>query len=72
MQRLSDLWKVRVTAGTLVQYSGTVSTQLTFEGPTKTASPGGITPVRNGERIGFSQAIHHLSKGDFAKLWNNR
>ncbi|MEO0669738.1 MAG: DUF4347 domain-containing protein [Pseudomonadota bacterium] len=62
LQSLADLWGVRVKAGTMVQFSGNAGNQVKFEGPTKTASPGGKAPASNGESMSAEQITYYVAK----------
>ena len=62
LQDLADLWGVQVRAGTMVQFSGNQDNQIKFEGPTKTASPGGKAPASNGESMSVEQVSYYVIK----------
>lgn len=68
LQSLADLWGVRVQAGTLVQYSGSQSTQKHFEGSTRIAYPNAGTPVHQGEGGTFDQYLYHAGKANIRLL----
>jgi hypothetical protein len=68
LQRLANLWGVKVRAGILTQFSGTASSQMVFEGPIKTAIPGGTAPIRTHHAMPSYQIQWYIDNNKFPDL----